>query len=275
MHSSLSADTQVVFVGGGNMATAILRGLVAQGFPGQNITVIEPTAESRARLEQDFGVRTLAAADASLSTASVVVWAIKPQIFAEAAAPVQPHTRQALHISVAAGIPIQSIEGWVQSRRIVRCMPNTPAQIGLGIAGLVAGSAVSAEDRALTQAILSPTGQLMWVDSEQQLDALMTISGSGPAYVFFWIEALMQGGQALGLSAEQARILAAHTFVGAANLVLQSDESPELLRQRVTSKGGTTHEAITTMQERGVTEAIVAAQRACYERGVELGKQFA
>ena len=163
----------------------------------------------------------------------------------------------------------------MQSRRIVRCMPNTPAQIGLGIAGLVAGSAVSAEDRALTQAILSPTGQLMWVDSEQQLDALMTISGSGPAYVFFWIEALMQGGQALGLSAEQARILAAHTFVGAANLVLQSDESPELLRQRVTSKGGTTHEAITTMQERGVTEAIVAAQRACYERGVELGKQFA
>lgn len=257
------------------MASAIIRGLVQDGFPGSQITVVAPTEGTRTRMAQDFGVQTLAAADASLQQADVVVWAVKPQVLREAAQPVVAHTLQALHVSVAAGIPLSTLEQWLQSRRLVRCMPNTPAQIGMGMAGMVAGSGASQEDRALADALMAPTGARMWVDTEQQLDGLMAISGSGPAYVFLWIEALMQGGQELGLSASQSRLLAAQTLAGAAALVLQSDTAPETLRQQVTSKGGVTHEAIRTMQERGVPQAIVAAMHACAERGLELGKQYA
>ena len=248
MPSSLPASLHIAFIGGGNMANAIIRGLVQDGFPGSQITVVAPTEGTRTRLAQDFGVQTLATADASLQQADVVVWAVKPQVLREAAQPVVAHTLQALHVSVAAGIPLSTLEQWLQSRRLVRCMPNTPAQIGMGMAGMVAGSGASHDDRALADALMAPTGARMWVDTEQQLDGLMAISGSGPAYVFLWIEALMQGGQELGLSASQSRLLAAQTLAGAAALVLQSDTAPETLRQQVTSKGGVTHEAIRTMR---------------------------
>lgn len=274
MSTSALDQQQIAFIGGGNMASAIIGGLVKNGLPACQIMVVEPFAEARARLVQEFGVQVLPAADAALAQATVVVWAVKPQQFHEATAPVVPHTGQALHISVAAGITTEALTRWLGTARVVRCMPNTPALVGMGMTGLFAAPGATPADRALTDALLAPTGQRMWLDDEKLIDSLMTISGSGPAYVFYWIEALMQGGMELGLSAGQSKLLAAQTFAGAAALVQASSESPELLRQRVTSKGGTTHEAITTMQQRQVAEAIVAAMHACHRRGVEMAEQF-
>ena len=272
--SPIPEHLQIAFIGGGNMASAILGGLVRQGMAPDRIRVVEPFAEPRARLQQEFGVQVLEAADASLADADVVVWAVKPQQFEEATRPVAGHVRQALHLSVAAGIPASALTRWLGTERLVRAMPNTPALVGQGMTGLFAGAGASAQDRAVIDALLAPTGQRMWLEQEALIDSLMAISGSGPAYVFYFIEALVRGGVELGLTAEQSKTLAAQTFAGAAALVQASPDAPEVLRQRVTSKGGTTHEAITTMQQHGVEQAIVAAMHACAARGRELAEQF-
>ncbi len=272
--SPIPEHLQIAFIGGGNMASAILGGLVRQGMAPDRIRVVEPFAETRARLQQEFGVQVLEAADASLADADVVVWAVKPQQFEEATRPVAGHVRQALHLSVAAGIPASALTRWLGTERLVRAMPNTPALVGQGMTGLFAGAGASAQDRAVIDALLAPTGQRMWLEQEALIDSLMAISGSGPAYVFYFIEALVRGGVELGLTAEQSKTLAAQTFAGAAALVQASPDAPEVLRQRVTSKGGTTHEAITTMQQHGVEQAIVAAMHACAARGRELAEQF-
>ena len=260
--SPIPEHLQIAFIGGGNMASAILGGLVRQGMAPDRIRVVEPFAETRARLQQEFGVQVLEAADASLADADVVVWAVKPQQFEEATRPVAGHVRQALHLSVAAGIPASALTRWLGTERLVRAMPNTPALVGQGMTGLFAGAGASAQDRAVIDALLAPTGQRMWLEQEALIDSLMAISGSGPAYVFYFIESLVRGGVELGLTAEQSKTLAAQTFAGAAALVQASPDAPEVLRQRVTSKGGTTHEAITTMQQHGVEQAIVAAMHA-------------
>lgn len=272
--SPIPEHLQIAFIGGGNMASAILGGLVRQGMAPDRIRVVEPFAETRARLQQEFGVQVLEAADASLADADVVVWAVKPQQFEEATRPVAGHVRQALHLSVAAGIPASALTRWLGTERLVRAMPNTPALVGQGMTGLFAGAGASAQDRAVIDALLAPTGQRMWLEQEALIDSLMAISGSGPAYVFYFIESLVRGGVELGLTAEQSKTLAAQTFAGAAALVQASPDAPEVLRQRVTSKGGTTHEAITTMQQHGVEQAIVAAMHACAARGRELAEQF-
>ena len=265
----------IVFIGGGNMGGAILGGLRQQGVAAEQITVVDPGATTRERLQQQYGVRTLPAADASLAQTDVVVWAVKPQQFHEAATAAAAHLAQALHISVAAGITTATLTHWLGSARIVRCMPNTPALVGQGMTGIYAAPGVTQQERALADAVLAPTGQRMWLEQEALIDSLTAISGSGPAYVFYWIEALIQGGVELGLSREQARQLAVQTFAGAAALVAQSTEPPDVLRQRVTSKGGTTHEAIASMERHQVQAHIVEAMRACYRRAVEMGKEFA
>lgn len=264
----------IAFIGGGNMASAILGGLIRQGMPRQQLTVIEPFDAARTRLQHELSITALPEATAILTSADVVVWAVKPQQFYAATLPVVAHTANALHVSVAAGITTDTLSRWLGTVRVVRAMPNTPALVGQGITGLFATPAISANDQALVDALLAPTGQRMWLENESQIDALMTISGSGPAYVFYWIEALIRGGMELGLSAAQSRQLAAQTFAGAAALLQASDEPPEVLRQRVTSKGGTTHEAISVMQTHAVDDAIVKAQHACYNKGLELSQQF-
>ena len=187
----------IVFIGGGNMASAILGGLRQQGVAAQQITVVDPGQEARTRLQERYGVRTLAAADASLGQADVVVWAVKPQQFKGAAEMTAPHVAGALHISVAAGITTTTLARWFASQRIVRCMPNTPALIGQGMTGVYALPGVSADDRALADAVLAPTGKRLWLEQETLIDSLMAISGSGPAYVFYFIEAMLQAAQAL------------------------------------------------------------------------------
>jgi pyrroline-5-carboxylate reductase len=267
-------DTTIAFIGGGNMASAIIGGLVRQGLPADRVRVVEPFAETRAKLLADHGVQALEQAGPALADAGLVVWAVKPQVFAEAAVPVRAHAAGALHLSVAAGIRSDSIAGWLGTERIVRAMPNTPALVGLGMTGLYARDAVSAADRAQVEQVIATTGAALWVEQEAHLDAVTALSGSGPAYVFYFLEAMVQAGTSMGLSAAQAQQLAVGTFAGAAELARRSDEPLATLRQRVTSKGGTTYAAITSMQEAGVGPAFERAMQAAEQRARELGDEF-
>ena len=264
----------LAFIGGGNMAAAILGGLVASGRDPASVVVVEPFEATAASLRERFGVRVLAQGGPELAAASLVVWAVKPQVFGEAAAPCAAHVRDALHLSVMAGIRSDAIARATGTERVVRAMPNTPALIGRGIAGLYARAAVTAGDRAAIEAVLAPTGRTLWVGDEVDLDAVTALSGSGPAYVFYVVESMMKAAAAMGLDAAQGRELALATVEGATALALQSSESPEVLRARVTSKGGTTHAAITSMEAAGVGPAIVEAILAAQRRAKELGDEF-
>jgi pyrroline-5-carboxylate reductase len=264
----------LAFIGGGNMASAVIGGLVAGGHRSAAILVVEPFAAQRERLRSEHGVRAMAAADASLAEAALVVWAVKPQLFAQAAAPCAAHVGSALHLSVMAGIRSDSIARATGSERVVRAMPNTPALIGQGISGLYARGAVSAADRTAVEAVLAPTGQTLWVAREEDLDAVTALSGSGPAYVFYFVEAMMQAARDMGLSNAQGKQLALATFAGATALAQASDDAPEVLRERVTSKGGTTYAALTSLEASGVKPAIVQALRAAQQRARELGDEF-
>jgi pyrroline-5-carboxylate reductase len=264
----------MAFIGGGNMASAIMGGLIRQGMRPDQFTVVEPFAEAADKLHKDFGITALPAAGPALARADLVVWAVKPQIFSEAAAPVMPHTRGALHLSVAAGIRTDSISRWVGTDRVVRCMPNTPALVGQGITGLFACPSVTTTDQQLVAQVIGTTGQYLWVQQESLLDAVTALSGSGPAYVFFFLEAMTEAGVGMGLSAAQAYQLAVATFSGASSLAAASNESPEVLRQRVTSKGGTTYAALTAMETAGIKPAFVRAMQAAEHRARELGDEF-
>jgi pyrroline-5-carboxylate reductase len=266
------ASRPVAFVGGGNMASALIGGLVRSGRAPASILVVEPFEEQRARLAQQFGVQAQAAADARIAAAAMLVWAVKPQSFAEAAAPCAPFVASALQVSVMAGIRAGAVASASGSARVVRSMPNTPALIGQGIAGLYARPEVLADERQAVEALFAPTGATLWVDAEDDLDAVTALSGSGPAYVFFFLEAMVEAGIGMGLNAAQARRLAEQTFAGAAALAAASDEPLAQLRARVTSKGGTTHAAITSLQAAGVDGAFVAAMRAAWQRAQELGR---
>jgi pyrroline-5-carboxylate reductase len=264
----------LAFIGGGNMASAIVAGLLRAGHAASSIIVIEPFDAQRERLQSQYKVRVLAAADEPLAEAALVVWAVKPQSFRDAAAPCAPHVGHALQLSVMAGIRSDAIVNASGSGRVVRSMPNTPALIGLGIAGLYARPGVTAADRALVEKVLAPTGATLWVDNEADLDAVTALSGSGPAYVFYFVEAMMQAAHEMGLSDAQGRELALATFAGATALAQRSDDAPSLLRERVTSKGGTTHAAITSLEADGMKAAFIKALKAAQQRAKELGDEF-
>ena len=264
----------IAFIGGGNMASAIVGGLVGAGHPPQRIVVVEPNEPQRNAVAEKFGVRTIAAADATLAEAALVVWAVKPQMFGVAAAPCRDHVGAALHLSVMAGIRSDAIARAVASERIVRGMPNTPALIGQGIAGLFARPAVTDRDRAQVESVLADTGQTLWLDSEAALDAVTALSGSGPAYVFHLVEAMLEAAHRMGLDADAARRLAVQTVAGSAALVAASTDSPETLRRNVTSPNGTTQAALAVFESRGVKAAIVDAILAARDRATALGDEL-
>jgi pyrroline-5-carboxylate reductase len=264
----------IAFVGGGNMASALIGGLRQAGRPGESIIVIEPDDGQRARLTLQYGVHARVAAEPALAAAAMIVWAVKPQVFAEAAKPCAPHVGQALQLSVMAGIRTDTIARGTGSQRIVRCMPNTPALIGRGITGMFATAQASAADRAAAEQLLLPSGTTMWVRSEADLDAVTALSGSGPAYVYYFIEAMIQAAAEMGLSGEQGRQLALHTFAGATALAAQSDDTPATLRERVSSKGGTTYAALMALDKAAVKASFVQALHAARTRAQELGDEF-
>lgn len=264
----------IAFIGGGNMASALIGGLLAQGMAPTQIEVVEPSEAARSSLLAQFGITAQALPGPQLRAADLVVWAVKPQVFREAALQARPLTSAALHLSVAAGIRSSSIAQWLGTERVVRAMPNTPALIGRGMSALFARKAVDALERKRVEQLMAPTGEMLWVDEESLLDAVTALSGSGPAYVFYFLEAMTRAGTSMGLSEAQAHQLAVGTFAGAAELARQSDEAPAVLRQRVTSKGGTTHAAIESMEHAGVADALVQAIEAAQQRAHELGDEF-
>ncbi|MFK3741110.1 pyrroline-5-carboxylate reductase [Massilia sp. TN1-12] len=267
---------KISFIGGGNMATALIAGLVGAVAQAQDIHVVDPDPEALERLRAGYGVTTAPDIGAGVAASDVIVLAVKPQQMRDVALHLQSQLgNRPLLLSIAAGIRGADLSRWLNGYgAIVRTMPNTPALIGQGITGMVAMAGVSAAQKEAADSVMRAVGQTVWLDEESLIDPVTAVSGSGPAYVFYFLEAMQQAAVEMGLSAEQGKALALATFTGAAQLAAQSDDSVEVLRQRVTSKGGTTHAAITSMEGAGVKEAIVAAMKAAAARGKELGEEL-
>lgn len=262
----------IAFIGGGNMARALIGGLLAKGYPAESMSVIEVVREARESLAAHFPVRVCEAVDATALGADTLVLAVKPQDMRAALLPLAGRLGQPLIISIAAGIRLADLSRWLGGyTRLVRVMPNTPALIGAGVAGMYAGPAVSAAERERAEQILAAVGDTAWVENEALIDPVTAVSGSGPAYVFYFIEALEKAGVDLGLAPQAARKLAIQTFVGAARLAAESTEAPALLRERVTSKGGTTEAALKVFAAEDLSGRIAKAVQAASRRGAELG----
>lgn len=268
-------ELKICFIGGGNMAAALIGGLAGKLTAGANIHVIDLNADALQKLQQQFGVRTATAIDDAVAHSDVIVLAVKPQQMKDVVAQLKPHVRAQLVLSIAAGIRAADLSRWLGGHdAIVRTMPNTPALIGKGVTGMAATAGVSAEQRDAADAILRAVGETVWLDDETLIDPVTAVSGSGPAYVFYFLEAMQQAAQEMGLTAEQGNALAVSTFVGAAQLAAQSNDPVSVLRERVTSKGGTTYAALASMEQSGVKDAIVKAMKAAAARGRELGEEF-
>jgi len=265
---------KIAFIGGGNMAAALISGLLRAGRSAADLLVVEVDAARREQLRVEFGVTAMPAPAAALASADAVVLAVKPQQMRAACEAARPHLGAPLVVSIAAGTRSCDIARWLGLQAIVRTMPNTPALIGRGMTGMAATAQVSAEQRELAGSILRAAGSVLWFDDEAQLDAVTALSGSGPAYVFYFIEALARAGAELGLTAEQSRALAVQTFVGAAHLAADSAEPLETLRSRVTSKGGTTAAALAWLEANAVGARIAEAVHAAHRRAGELGEEF-
>lgn len=258
---------KIAFIGGGNMAAALIGGLVKRGVDASGLLAVDVNEDARQRAQAQFGVRTAAAVDATLAGYDAIVLAVKPQVLKDVALALAPHLTTQLVVSIAAGIRGADLSRWLGDYpRVVRTMPNTPALVGLGVTGLSALPGVDAAGRDLASKVLGAVGETVWFDDESQLDAVTAISGSGPAYVFYFIEALQEAARQLGMNDEQGRALAVATFAGAAQLAVQSGEPAGVLRERVTSKGGTTAAALASFDAQHVKDAIVRGVLAAQAR---------
>jgi pyrroline-5-carboxylate reductase len=272
--------TLTTFIGGGNMASALVGGMLARGVAREAIRIVEPLAAQRDKLAARFPgvVLESESGTATLSGTSLVVFAVKPQQMKDAARAVAPHLRGApgtIVLSIAAGIRLADLAGWLGGHaRLVRAMPNTPALVGRGISGAFVSPGVDSAGRAQCTAVLEAGGEIVWVADEAMLDAVTGVSGSGPAYVFYFLEALESAARELGFSAADARTLAYATFDGAVALAKASPDDPATLRAQVTSKGGTTERALAVMEGGAVKASIIAAAKAAALRARELGDEF-
>ncbi len=266
---------KINFIGGGNMARAIIGGLKHNGMQMSAITVLELDAQKRAELAQEFGVNATDSYD-GFSNTDVIVLAVKPQQLKQVCEELRSHLQSQLVVSIAAGVRSKDISRWLSDyTAIVRVMPNTPAQIQAGISALYAMPDVSANQRDQAETILAAVGKTLWLDAESKMDAVTAISGSGPAYVFYLIEALQDAGIALGLDAESSKLLALQTFAGASQLAIQSHEDVTTLRAQVTSKGGTTEQGILALETANIKGIIGNAAKAAADKSVMLGDQLA
>lgn len=265
----------IAFLGGGNMANALIGGLIARGFAASDIAVIEISPAARERIAA-HGVHVSSAPDAASARADTFVLAVKPQDARAALASIAASVKGKLVISIAAGLRLAALARWLGGHRsLVRCMPNTPALVGAGIAGLYALPEVTAAERERAQRILGAVGEVVWLSDEQLLDTVTAVSGSGPAYVFWLIEQLAQFAEQAGIGRAEALKLAKHTVLGSAKLAAQSGEPPAELRARVTSKGGTTEAALRVFERERLAERFARALAAASKRGGELGDELA
>ena len=265
---------KITFIGGGNMAGALIGGLIEQGFDPGEIHVVEINADARANLTRVFALQTHTKISEAVHT-DLIVLAVKPQHLYEVAQALKPLLGEQLLISIAAGVRAQDLSRWLGGyARVVRAMPNTPALVRAGVTGLFALAGVSMAQRDQAQKVMDAVGACVWLDEEAQMDAVTAVSGSGPAYVFYFIEALEAAAISLGLTPAQGRELALATFFGASQLARQSHDDPATLRAQVTSKGGTTERAIQSLEQTNVKALIEKAVRAAAERSQELGDEL-
>lgn len=256
------------------MATALVGGLIAKGTDPRSVTVVEVSPGARERLAARFPVHIAPAPDTESQRCDVLVVAVKPQDAKSAVESIAGSVQGKLVISIAAGVTLETLSRWLGGhRKLVRCMPNTPALIGAGIAGLYALPQVSAQERAAAESILAAVGEVVWVGEERLLDPVTAVSASGPAYVFWFIEQLAASAEKLGLSPEVSKKLALHTVLGAAKLAASSSEPPATLRKNVTSKGGTTEAALKVFHEEKLAERFMRAVEAASRRATELGRE--
>jgi len=266
---------KIAFLGGGNMASALIGGLIARGADARSISVIEMAPAAREKLGARYPVHLSTAPDAAMQASEVLVLAVKPQDMRKALASLATSVKGKLVVSVAAGITIKSLVHWLGGhRKIVRCMPNTPALIGAGITGLFASPEVEKKEREAAETILRAVGDVVWMPEERLLDPVTAVSASGPAYVFWFIEQLAASAVKLGIPQDAALKMAKQTVLGAAMLASQSADSPETLRKNVTSKGGTTEAALKVFDEAKLAEHFARAVAAASKRGEEMGREF-
>lgn len=272
--------TNIAFIGAGNMASAIMGGLIENGFAASSIYASDPSQEKLDELNTKFGINTNTNNQAIIEQADVVIVAVKPQVMELVLSPLQDalKAKQPLLISVAAGINLNSLMQWAGADNdklaIVRCMPNTPALVGQGASGLLANSNVSAQQKELSETILNAVGISLWVEKESELDAVTAVSGSGPAYYFLFMEAMIEAGKKLGLSESTAKQLTLKTALGAATMASESSDSPAQLRKNVTSPNGTTEQALNSFVESGIEAIVEKALKAANDRSVSLSEEL-
>lgn len=267
-------NQKIGFIGAGNMARSLIGGLISSGVKSTHLFAADPNEDIRKALQKDFSIETFTENQQLVDVCDVVVFAVKPQALKGVATPIKPK-ESALYLTVAAGIPSESLNNWLGSNKaIVRAMPNTPSLVLSGATGLFANNSVSEEQKDTAESILRAVGVTVWVEEEKLLDAVTALSGSGPAYFFLVMEAMEKAGIELGLPAETARLLAIQTGFGATKLALEVNDSPEELRQKVTSPGGTTEQAVNTLKEKGLVEIFNKAMTAARDRAETLADEL-
>jgi len=265
------------FIGGGNMAASIIGGLIADGFPAEAIFVAEPNEEARSQLAARFGICTETDNNAIAKQVDVLLLAVKPQVIKDVAEQIATNVQnnKSLVVSIAAGIRSSDLAGWLGGNvALVRSMPNTPALVQSGATGLFANAQVSESQREQAESILRAVGITVWLEDEAQIDAVTALSGSGPAYIFYVVEVMEKAGIKLGLDAITARRLAVQTAFGAAKLALESSDDPAVLREKVTSPGGTTERALSVLREGGLESLFMEALQSASDRAAELADQL-
>lgn len=268
--------SNITFIGAGNMASSIIGGLIKQGYAANTITASDPNTAALEGLHKQFGIQTESDNGTACATADIVVLAVKPQILKTVAQSLQAQlNHHPLIISIAAGIGIQQLNDWlgVNDLAIIRCMPNTPALVGQGATGLYANTKVSDEQKRSAESLLNAVGTSIWVDSEALIDSVTAVSGSGPAYYFLLMEAMIDAAMKQGLSREQAQTLTLQTALGAATLAQQSDVDVAELRRRVTSPGGTTEQAILSFESANFRQIVDNAMQACADRSKAMASE--
>lgn len=276
MSDATPTHATLCFIGGGNMATAIIAGLIQAGWPKQNIRVSDPAEGTRLRLADQYGIQTFEDNSQAAQAADFVVLAVKPQILRKVAEPLANSINAStIVVSIAAGITTQQMSRWLGGHeKCIRVMPNTPALLGVGASGLFATQSITAADKVTAESIFAAVGEVSWVEDESQMNSVTALSGSGPAYVFAFAEALTQAGVALGLPQQAAHELTIQTILGAARMMNEAGETPAVLRERVTSPGGTTAAALASFSEQNLNQMVLTALTAAKDRGSELSETF-
>ena len=267
----------ITFIGGGNMATSLIGGLINDGYTANQICATDPLPARRLQLSEQFGITTFEDNSEACAQAQVVVLAVKPQVMSVVVKPIGPTLAQTqpLVLSIAAGIPEPAISRWLgYDASVVRTMPNTPALVSSGITGMFANARVSGSERSVADAIMKAVGETVWVQTEAEIDAVTAVSGSGPAYFFLLMELMAKTGEKLGLEPNAAQELALQTALGAARIAIEGEDSPATLRQKVTSPGGTTERALQIFQDGGMPQLVEDALTGARDRAQELADEL-